>query len=71
MMIVYGSANSPYAPEREHHAGDRDEGVRGVQVAAEQEPGDDGAEAASSQAPLLEMVEVRSAPSGRAEAEHA
>ena len=35
-----------------------DEGVGGVQVAAEQEPGDDRAEASAGQAPLVQQIEV-------------
>ena len=46
-----------------------DEGVGGVEVAADQEPGDDGAEAAAAQAPFVQQVEVALAPVRGDEAE--
>ena len=42
---------------REHRRRHRDEGVRRVEVTAEQEPGDPGAELAPAQPPLVERVE--------------
>ncbi len=44
--------------EREHRGRHRDERVGGVEVAAEQEPGDPGAELAAAEPPLVEAVEV-------------
>ena len=56
---------------REHRRRHRDEGVRRVEVAAEQEPGDEGAEAAAAEAPLVEAVHARRPPPpGRGEAHH-
>src|SRR6478609_3705230 len=49
---------------------DRDEGVRRIDVAADEEPGDERAEAATAEAPLVEAVEgLRAAPAGGPEAE--
>ena len=61
--------------EADHAAGvqrrrDRDEGVRRVEVAADQEPGDEGAEAPAAEAPLVEVVHpLGAAPAGGREAE--
>ena len=50
--------------------GHRDEGVGRVEVAADQEPGDERAEAAPAEAPLVEVVErLGPAPPGGGEAE--
>ena len=43
----------------------RDERVRGVQIAADQEPGDDGAEAPAAESPFVQLVEIALAPVGR------
>ena len=40
----------------EHQGGHGDEGVGGVEIAAEQEPGDEGAEAAAAEAPFMQQV---------------
>ncbi len=51
--------------------GHRDERVRRVEVAADQEPGDEGAEPAAAQAPLVEAAHVGgAAPARGGEAEH-
>jgi hypothetical protein len=51
-------------PEGERRNGN--ERVGGVEVAADQEPGDEGAEASSAQAPFVQLVEISLAPmSGR------
>ena len=56
---------------REHRRRHRDEGVRRVEVTAEQEPGHPGAELAAAQAPLVEGVEgVALLEPGGHEAEH-
>ena len=52
---------------REHRRRHGHERVRGVEVAAEQEPRDHGAEAAPAQAPLVQAVQVRTAPPLRGE----
>ena len=53
----------------EHEAGDGHERVRGVEVAAEQEPGDPAPELAPAEAPLVEVLErLRLAPARRPEA---
>ena len=50
--------------------GHRDEGVRRVEVAADEEPGDERAEAATAETPLVEVVQgLRAAPAGGGEAE--
>jgi hypothetical protein len=55
---------------REHRRGHGHERVGGVEVAAEQEPGDEGAEAAAAKAPLVEAGEAgRPPPPGRGEAD--
>ena len=46
-----------------------DEGVGGVEIAADQEPGDDGAEAPAAEAPFVQLVEVALAPVRGGEAE--
>ena len=48
---------------------DGDEGVGGVEIAADQEPGDDGAEAPAAEPPFMQLVEVALAPmrGGKAE----
>ncbi len=38
------------------------EGVGGIQIATEQEPGDEGAEAAAAEAPLVQLGQVAGAP---------
>ena len=48
--------------ERERR--NRDEGIGGVEIAADQEPGDEGAEAAAAEAPFVQQIEVALAPSG-------
>ena len=53
----------------EQQRGHRDERIGGVEVAADQEPGDDGAEAAPAQAPFVQQVEVALAPVRGDEAE--
>ena len=53
-------------PHRRRHG---DEGVRRVEVTAEQEPGDPGAERAAPEAPLVERLHAgRAAPAGGPEA---
>jgi hypothetical protein len=41
---------------------DGDEGVGRVEIAADQEPGDDGAKAPAAQAPFMQLVEIALAP---------
>src|SRR5581483_3288053 len=61
----------PVRADRVHQRRYRDEGVRRVRVAAEQEPGDPVAEGAPAQPPLLEVLRlVRAPPPGRHEAEY-
>src|SRR5262249_25266148 len=54
----------------EHDGRNSDKGIGGVKVAAEQEPGEEGAEAAAAQAPIVQVIEVPPPPMGRYEAEH-
>src|SRR6266403_119754 len=42
--------------------GDGDEGVSGVDIATDEEPGDNGAEAPAAQSPLMQQVEIALAP---------
>jgi hypothetical protein len=42
----------------------RNEGVRGIEIAADQKPGDDGAEAPAAEPPFVQQVEITSAPIG-------
>ena len=56
---------------RPHRRRNRDERVGRVEVTAEQEPGDPGAERAASEAPLVERLHARrAAPPGGPEAHH-
>ena len=56
---------------RPHRRRDRDERVGGVEVTAEQEPGDPGAERTAPEAPLVERLHARrAAPPGGPEAHH-
>jgi len=45
------------------------EGIGRVEIAADQEPGDDGTKAPSAEPPLMQQVEIASAPVGRCEAQ--
>ena len=56
------------APDAEHKRRHGDEGVGGVEIAAEQEPGDDGAEAAPAKPPFMQEIEIGLAPTRRDEA---
>jgi hypothetical protein len=57
--------------DAEQQRGHGDERVRGVEVTADEEPGDPGAEVTAAQTPLVEVVErLRAAPARRDEAEH-
>ncbi len=46
----------------EGQRGNRDEGVGGIDIAADQEPGDDGAEAPAAQAPFMQQIQIALAP---------
>ena len=46
----------------EHQGRHRDEGVGGIKIAADQEPGDQRAEATAAQTPLVQQIEVALAP---------
>src|SRR6204780_5251046 len=49
--------------ERRH----RDEGVGGVQIAADQKPGDEGAKTPAAEPPFMQLVEIAPAPAGGGE----
>jgi hypothetical protein len=68
--VGVGQREEPERAHTEHQRRHRDEGVGGVQVAAEQEPGDDRAEASAAQPPLVEVAQVGRTPAGGHEAEH-
>jgi len=53
----------------ESERGNRDEGVGGVEITADQEPGDDGAEAPTAEPPLVQLVEIALAPMGGGESQ--
>ena len=53
--------------ERERRNGD--EGIGGIEVAADQEPGDNGAEAPSAQTPFMQQIEIALAPMGGGKAQ--
>ena len=53
----------------EHQRRHRDEGVGGVEIAAEQEPGDHGAEAAPAEPPFMQDIEIGLAPARGDEAD--
>jgi hypothetical protein len=65
-----GQGEEPGGADPEHQRGDGDERVRGVNVAAEQEPGHDRAEFPTGQAPLVEDREVAAPPARRDEPHH-
>ena len=54
----------------EHQRRHRDDGVGRIDVAADQEPGDDGAEAASAQTPFVQLREIGLLPARGDESEH-
>jgi hypothetical protein len=54
--VGHGEERHRAGAERERRNGD--EGVGGVDVAADQEPGDDGAEAPAAQAPFVQQIQV-------------
>ena len=60
----------PERPGAVDERGDGDERVRRVEIASEQEPRDQRAEAPPAEAPLVELIEVAAAPAGGDEAEH-
>jgi hypothetical protein len=83
MPIVFSTASMPTSwsairdgeeadrAHAEHERRYRDERVGGVEVAAEQEPGDPGAELAAAETPLVQVVEPAAAlPARRHEPEH-
>ncbi len=53
----------------EHERRHGDEGIGRVEIAAEQEPGDDRAEAATAEAPFVQLIEIGLAPVRGDEAE--
>ena len=53
----------------EHQRRDGDKGIGGVEIAAEQEPGDDSAEAPAAEPPFMQEIEVGLPPARRHEAE--
>ena len=54
-------------PGAEQQRGHRDEGVGGIEIAAEQEPADDAAEAPPAQSPFVELIEIAAPPACRDE----
>ena len=66
-----GDGEEAHRAGAEHERGHGDEGVGGVEVAAEQEPGDHRAEAPAAEAPFLQLIEIGLAPMRGDEAEPA
>ena len=64
-----GHREEAHGAGAEHERRHGDEGVGGVEIAAEQEPGDDGAEAAPAKAPFMQDIEIGLAPTRRDKAE--
>ena len=64
-----GDGEEAHGALAEHERRHGDEGVGGVEVAAEQEPGDDGAEAAPAEPPFMQQIEIGLAPMRGDEAE--
>jgi hypothetical protein len=65
-----GQREEALGADAEDQGRHRDEGVRGVEVAAEQEPGDHRAEAPAAEAPFVERAEVAAPPARGDEPEH-
>ena len=66
-----GQGEEPVGAGRVDQRGHGDDGVGGVEVAADQEPGDPGAELAPAEAPFVDMGKGgRLAPARGDEAEH-
>src|SRR4029453_2974555 len=57
-----GNGEEAHRALAEDERRDGDERIGRIEVAAEQEPGDDGAEAASAEAPFMQHVEIGLAP---------
>ncbi len=55
---------------REHDRRHGDHGIGGVEVAADQEPGDDGAETPPAQAPFMQLGQIAGFPARGDEAQH-
>ena len=66
-----GDGEEAHGAGAEHERRHGDERVGGIEVAAEQEPGDDRAEAPTAEAPFMQLVEIGFAPMRRDEAEPA
>ena len=64
-----GNGKERHRARAEGERRDGDEGVGGIDVAADQKPRDDGAEPSAAEAPLVQKVEVALAPPGGGEAE--
>ena len=65
--VGHGEERDGAGAESERRHGD--EGVGGVEIAADQKPGDDGAEPPAAQPPFVQQIEVALAPMRRGEAE--
>ena len=58
--VGHGEERHGAGAERQRRHGD--EGVGGVEIAADQEPGDDGAEAPAAEPPLVQLIQIALAP---------
>jgi hypothetical protein len=68
-MIVYGTAKKATAPAPKASAGTANEGIGRIEVAPDQEPGDDGSEPSTSQSPFVQQVEIAPPPPRGSEAQ--
>ena len=64
-----GQREEPDGADAEHQGGHSDERVGGVEIAAEQEPGDHRAEPPTGEPPFVQQVEI-AAPPARGEESH-
>ena len=64
-----GHGKEPEGANGEDNRGNRDDRVGGIEIAAEQEPGDPTAKTPTSEAPFVDVAEIGRLPARRDEAE--
>ena len=65
-----GHGEEAHRARAEHQCRHRNEGVGGIEIAAQQEPGDDGAETPPAKAPLMQLGKIALPPARGDEAQH-
>ena len=65
-----GHGEEPVCANGEDDRGNRNDGIGGVEIAPEQEPGDPTAKASASETPLVNVPEIGRFPARRDEAQH-